>query len=277
MPKQPDHAGDQESAGVERRRKWLSLLSSLAILLAVAAIIVVLLVEPGKRLGFSIFMAIIIGLGIIKARYRSVDRAVKKVFAGYFLFLFWVMVTIGPLALFHQLSRFVLAQLSLAPQIIVFVAWGLILTFALGLIATEQRRNHLFEKLRKTGLLAPVAYALNVLVIAVVFFSSITYVLVSRDVLSVTVAPGSTASPGLLADFFLWHFLEAIPILKVNETLKWQPPATYESGWIGMILLLFKLTVIIPATAAFAWTWKRFHQAAPQVGTQNLQKSEQPQ
>lgn len=63
--------------------------------------------------------------------------------------------------------------------------------------------------------------------------------------------PGSNAevSHGSFADFFLWHLLDAIPGLKVNETIRWTAPLTYERAGAGWLLLLFKVMVIVPAVA----------------------------
>jgi hypothetical protein len=55
-----------------------------------------------------------------------------------------------------------------------------------------------------------------------------------------------------LIDFFLWHILEEVPLLSVNKTLHWKEPLEY-SGWVGSILLLFKVAVIGPAITAFAF------------------------
>jgi uncharacterized protein (TIGR01777 family) len=63
--------------------------------------------------------------------------------------------------------------------------------------------------------------------------------------------------PGNITDFYVWHFLEAVPLLQVNETLHWKEPLTYDSGWVGLVLLIFKMAVIIPVIAAFTWYAKQ--------------------
>lgn len=55
----------------------------------------------------------------------------------------------------------------------------------------------------------------------------------------------------------MWHFLEAVPLLKVNQTIRWAEPWTYDSAAVGWILLLFKLVVIVPVIGAFVGYWKR--------------------
>lgn len=54
---------------------------------------------------------------------------------------------------------------------------------------------------------------------------------------------------GSLADFLLWHLLDAIPGLKVPETIKWEAPLTYERAGAGWLLLLFKIVVIVPVVS----------------------------
>jgi hypothetical protein len=54
---------------------------------------------------------------------------------------------------------------------------------------------------------------------------------------------------GTLADFLLWHVLDAIPGLKVPETIKWEAPLTYERASAGWLLLLFKVMVIVPVVS----------------------------
>ncbi len=57
---------------------------------------------------------------------------------------------------------------------------------------------------------------------------------------------------GSLADFLLWHVLDAIPGLKVPETIKWEAPLTYERAGAGWLLLLFKVMVIVPVVSGIA-------------------------
>jgi hypothetical protein len=50
-----------------------------------------------------------------------------------------------------------------------------------------------------------------------------------------------------------WHFLDAVPLLKVNETPGWRPPLTCDSFPVGCMLLLFRAVVILPVIGAFTW------------------------
>ena len=44
-----------------------------------------------------------------------------------------------------------------------------------------------------------------------------------------------------------------MPLLKINETLNFKVPLTYETSSVGWILLVFKGAVILPVIAAFTW------------------------
>jgi hypothetical protein len=54
---------------------------------------------------------------------------------------------------------------------------------------------------------------------------------------------------GALADFLLWQLLDAIPGLKVPDTLRWAAPLTYERAGAGWLVLLFKVMVIVPVVS----------------------------
>lgn len=173
-----------------------------------------------------------------------------------------MVITILPLAFFNWLSRFVLGKFALWGQTIVFVLWGLLLAWALLLIATKARRERLLALLRSINVGMPIAYSFLVLMLALLFFSSVTFVLTEQGFLQWKDQADHGVTAGALSDFFLWHFLEAIPLLNINETLKWPPPLSYESAAVGWILLLFKIAVIVPVIAAFAWYWTREKPAA---------------
>src|SRR5207248_10094477 len=85
----------------------------------------------------------------------------------------------------------------------------------------------------------------------------------------VTVSQASLAEPqarvSYLLDFFLWHLLEEVPLLSINKTRHWKEPLEY-SGWVGTLLLLFKVAVIGPAITAFAfYAGRRRAEPAPEM------------
>lgn len=79
-----------------------------------------------------------------------------------------------------------------------------------------------------------------------------------------------------MADFFLWHFLNAVPVLKITDTLLWDPPLTYDQPVVGWILLAFKISVISPVIAAFGWSWKRFRETQTRTGDSPVKAKDNP-
>jgi hypothetical protein len=252
--------GDHATASA--KHDWKGVLTALAILVllgAAAGVVAILFfdVSPTKVLALVAFVTIAIALGVLSAYFKIVDLGISKFFDLWLRFLLWAFVTLIPLAVFRFVSVYILANFSLPFQILAFVAWGLLLAYALLLIATESSRDRLFGMLQAIGGLAPVIYSINVLMVAVIFFSSVTYVLASHGLLTLTSRTGRPVALESLLDFYVWHFFEGVPLLKVNQTLRWDEPWTYESAAVGWILLLFKLVVIVPVIGAFLGYWNR--------------------
>ena len=150
-----------------------------------------------------------------------------------------------------------------------------LLTAAISLIATETSRRRLYTALRPIGALAPLVYTFNILWIAMVFFALATCLLAGPDATVLAMPNSDTVSQAKLAepqarfsyllDFFLWHLLEEVPLLSINKTLHWKEPLEY-SGWVGPLLLLFKVAVIGPAITAFAfYAGRRRAEPAPEM------------
>ena len=94
-----------------------------------------------------------------------------------------------------------------------------------------------------------VALYVNFVFIAMGGFAAFAFILYDPAQPAPLFLPGSNkeVSHGALADFFAWHLLDAIPGLKVPETIKWTEPLTYERAGAGWLLLAFKIIVIVPA------------------------------
>ncbi len=237
---------------------WPAVAALVAISALVFAVLFFWLHYPIMELiGSALLVLVIVVIGILNRRFKIIESTINRLFTAYFRFLGWLCISLGPLLLFTWLSRYVLANHMLSFQLIIFLLWGLLLVWAVTLIFTHKRRELFFEKLQKLGSFTPIVYAFNLLMIAVTFFSSITYALAQRGVISLTHSQPAAISHGAVTDFYMWHFLDAVPFLEVNKTLHWDEPLTYSSGWIGFTLLVFKILVILPVIAAFAWYWKK--------------------
>lgn len=209
-----------------------------------------------KSLGFGILPAVLIALALLARRYPAIDRAIKRGFNAYLKFTAYFMAIASLVWFFFWITRVILGKLSLFWLVIAFLVYGIVLAFALFPIVTASWRDWLFEKLSRLGAILPAVYSGVVLLIAMNFFAAVCHVMASRGVIVFTSTSGRPLHAGMVSDFFLWHFLNAIPLLQINETLHWAPPLTYNSARVGWILLLFKLVVIIPVIASFAAYWK---------------------
>ena len=100
--------------------------------------------------------------------------------------------------------------------------------------------------LLRFGRLQPLFFVVAVWLAAAGWFSAVAVVLNDHAGAEFVTRSGD-ASPGYgqYADFFAWHFAEQIPLLKVNETLHWEVPLSYEGG-AGWLVLAFRVLVLIP-------------------------------
>jgi hypothetical protein len=46
--------------------------------------------------------------------------------------------------------------------------------------------------------------------------------------------------------YYVWNFLDAIPVLKIPETLNWKAPVTFTDHASGALLLAYRVTMVIP-------------------------------
>ena len=196
-----------------------------------------------KILTVTIVLSLIFVLGALGAIYKQfgewIEKGYARIFNAYVRFLAWMVVAFLPMTIMLKLNE----RIVKLPRIF-------------QVVATESRRVILFRGLeQKIGRFTPLAYSFNLLMIAMIFFSSVTY-LAAHEKIRMIQPAGSSVSVESLQNFYLWHFLEALPLLKVNETVGWKNPLSYESAFVGWILLLFKLAVIVPVIACFASYWR---------------------
>jgi hypothetical protein len=206
-------------------------------------------------IGIAAIIAVMFLLVFLKRRYKRAERIIEGTFAWNFRLLFWWIIFFGPILLFYQVSPIII-RLTFWYKLTLFLTWGALLTAGSMAVLIKKYREPFLLKLQEWfGKFAPCAYAFDLLVIAILFFSSVTFVLNTR--LKLNSPTGAAISPEAIRDFYSWHFLRAIPLLNLNETLRWKEPLTYESGWVGLALVVFQLIVIIPVLTAFTWYWKR--------------------
>lgn len=62
-----------------------------------------------------------------------------------------------------------------------------------------------------------------------------------------------------LFEFYMWHFFNLVPFLKLNETLNWVAPLCYTQKRVGFLILLFQALVVFPIIAAMRFYLKGRH------------------
>lgn len=224
--------------------------------------------SPGAFLRWIAFVLLMVGIGLLSARFRRVREVVDAFFAGYWRLLGWMAAVIGPVLIARVLSDGVAASPFVIASVVLLI-WLLLFCIALRPLLSERGREKLWASLSRFGRLAPFVYALVLAELAIVLFATIGFLLADREVIQFgadqSVAPIFAGPVGLL-DFFAWHMIDSIPGLGITETLRWEEPIRYEDPWVGLLLLVFKVVAIAPVVAGFASFW-RFHRNTPRRPT----------
>jgi len=56
--------------------------------------------------------------------------------------------------------------------------------------------------------------------------------------------------------FYLWYFLNAIPLLDITNAVHWVVPITYKGALTGVLLICYKALVIVPMIATLVLVLK---------------------
>jgi hypothetical protein len=88
------------------------------------------------------------------------------------------------------------------------------------------------------------------------FFAAATFVMERHNVVELVQRNSGSLSVEEIATFYAWHFLEAVPVLKIPETLRWAQPLMYTDSQTGVLVLTYKIAVILPVIATFFVFWK---------------------
>jgi hypothetical protein len=188
---------------------------------------------------------------------RRVGTAVWAVVATLFL--------LAPGALAYTFSTWVVETLPRWLQVGIFVVWIVLLAGISVLLYSRSLREQCrlwltdhpnpvvqaFSWRERVPALGAVVLYINFMVVAMGCFASVAFLLHGLTP-PLFLPKARPVDHGSLADFLLWHVLDAIPGLKVPETIKWEAPLTYERVGAGWLLLLFKVMVIVPVVSGIA-------------------------
>lgn len=217
--------------------------------------------------GWIVYLAwMVIGAALIAAMLELPDHLARPVQSichgvGYLALLpLLAAVMLTPGGIFYTLSRTIVETLPRWAQMVTLFSWAALLAGIAALLYSAALRRelrawldaHAPEAIRdlaaeRVPMVAAVALYVNFVFIAAGCFAALAFMLHEQSGGSLFLKGAQPdVTHGTLADFLLWHVLDAIPGLKVPETIKWAAPLSYERSSAGWLLLLFKVIVIIP-------------------------------
>lgn len=186
-------------------------------------------------------------------RLQFVSRLTESFFEGLIL-----LVCIGALTFpLYKLVELSQKYLPEALHLIILLVVGVCLAFSIHSVATRPIELQQSTKFRywfgTAGLL--VLSCLN-LVGAASVFAYLTLSLYNHQQILLEPCAGRAVGPSSLLDFYMWHLLKLVPLLKLNETLKWGEPLCYTEGKVGFLILLFQALVVLPCINAIRLYFK---------------------
>lgn len=244
MPRPKTSQAGQNQSG---RKSWAEIV--IPLLIAFLFIVGVLRLITGSWWP-AILAVVLFALGVLSARFPIIGRAVDVAWSKYLRFTVWALLGLLPASVALWGARFILARSTLWLQTALLVLWGLLLCSAVVLISTEEWRTRLFTRLQRVGAFTPWTYSFGVLALGIYFFGTVTLLLMRAGAIVLE------GSPERVFDFYLWHFLDAVPLLHINETLLWNQPMIYRQTGVGWLLLTFKAAIILPVIATFGGYWQ---------------------
>jgi hypothetical protein len=189
--------------------------------------------------------------------FKWVGDLIDALYTAYLKFLFNSLLVFLPVYVFSRISNWMASLEIFWLQVLSLVLWGVALCWSIWVLIFEKNRIWFLKWLReRISGFAPWAYSFNLIWIGVFFFASLTYILVNDGIIPLEPSGSAQFSLDIFLNFYTWHFLKAIPGFAITDTLHWKEPLTYESGWIGLLLLTFKIIVISPIIGAFIWYWR---------------------
>ena len=142
-------------------------------------------------------------------------------------------------------------------QLIVLGIIVLMLISCLRFIFTEESRGKYTRRIQELfGARGYLVLPSLILPTAAAFFASVTFLLYSSGWVQLDGCAGRPVSVGSLTDFYVWHLLKLVPLLKLNETLKWNEPVCYSQARVGMLILIFQGLMVVPAINTYLYYWK---------------------
>ena len=115
-----------------------------------------------------------------------------------------------------------------------------------------------FDKKHVLGILFPLMLIIAVVGVGINCFAALSSILNDYGYISFNPQLNKHDFNALL-NFYLWHFFDLIPQIKINETLQWKLPLTNSSSLENWLLLFFKIIMVWIIIALF-YKWNKWRQ-----------------
>ena len=181
------------------------------------------------------------------------DYLFRLIFQG----LFAILIVLAFTSLVYKSVQYSSEHLPEWLHLVVLSLVALALAYLVYMIATEENRLSDLARIKKLfGPRGLLVLPFLILVVAGSVFASFTFFLYKHGWVTLEPCAGHPVAEGSLLDFYMWHFLKLVPLLKINETLKWNEPLCYSQGRIGFLILLFQGLVVLPSINTIRFYWK---------------------
>jgi hypothetical protein len=118
---------------------------------------------------------------------------------------------------------------------------------------TEEGRVRLRGELARLGSAAPFLFPIALFINVLLLFALATSYLVAWGVVSFAQENPSNAR---VVAFYCWHFFDLVPLVDIPQTLHWSRPLTYPDWSIGLLVLGFQVTGVLPVIALIRAFWR---------------------
>jgi hypothetical protein len=185
-----------------------------------------------------------------------VDRIFHFLY-GIISFYMQILISLFIIGLAYKGIHWSSENLPLFLHTVVIIIYAGLLAYGISLVFTQKSRENSVDFIRIWfGPRGWLLFSALLLVTSAAVFGAFSLIMHNFGWVKFIACRGAQVSEPVLLDFYLWHFLKMIPILKIPETLKLDPTLCYEQTRIGFLIILFQAIVVIPSFANIGYFFK---------------------